>query len=74
MESSATYMFSQSSHLTRMQVRIMEDRGGTALAGIEESIVKSSKEIFALLEQVGREALWPAGLQAACLPTLLKYA
>lgn len=32
----------------------MEDRGGTALAGIEESIVKSSKEIFALLEQVGR--------------------
>lgn len=31
----------------------MEDRGGTALAGIEESIVKSSKEIFALLEQVG---------------------
>ncbi|PRW51062.1 125 kDa kinesin-related -like [Chlorella sorokiniana] len=33
------------------KVRIMEDRGGTALAGIEESIVKSSKEIFALLEQ-----------------------
>ncbi len=33
----------------------MEDRGGTALAGIEESIVKSSKEIFALLEQVGAE-------------------
>ena len=29
----------------------MEDRSGVVLAGIEESIVKSSKEIFALLEQ-----------------------
>ncbi len=33
------------------QVRIMEDRSGVVLAGIEESIVKNSKEIFALLEQ-----------------------
>lgn len=29
----------------------MEDRSGVVLAGIEESIVKSSREIFALLEQ-----------------------
>lgn len=29
----------------------MEDRSGVVLAGIEESIVKSSTEIFALLEQ-----------------------
>lgn len=29
----------------------MEDRSGVVLAGIEESIVKSSSEIFALLEQ-----------------------
>lgn len=29
----------------------MEDRSGVVLAGIEESIVKNSKEIFALLEQ-----------------------
>ena len=29
----------------------MEDRSGVVLAGIEESCVKSSKEIFALLEQ-----------------------
>ncbi|KAL4437763.1 hypothetical protein ABPG77_005675 [Micractinium sp. CCAP 211/92] len=33
------------------KVRIMEDRSGVVLAGIEESIVKNSKEIFALLEQ-----------------------
>ena len=29
----------------------MEDRSGVVLAGIEESIVKSSREIFALLDQ-----------------------
>lgn len=29
----------------------MENHGGTALAGIEEAIVNTSKEIFALLEQ-----------------------
>lgn len=29
----------------------MEDRSGVVLAGIEESIVKNSKEIFVLLEQ-----------------------
>lgn len=34
-----------------LQVRIMEDRSGVVLAGIEESIVKNSHEIFALLEQ-----------------------
>ncbi|KAL4443980.1 hypothetical protein ABPG75_011717 [Micractinium tetrahymenae] len=33
------------------KVRIMEDRSGVVLAGIEESIVKNSKEIFELLEQ-----------------------
>eukprot|EP00887_Chlorella_sp_A99_P001275 scaffold14.g1275.t1 len=33
------------------KVRIMEDRSGVVLAGIEESIVRDSKEIFALLEQ-----------------------
>lgn len=33
------------------KVRIMEDRSGVVLAGIEESIVKNSKEIFVLLEQ-----------------------
>ena len=37
--------------LLLLQVRIMEDRSGVVLAGIEESIVKSSREIFALLEQ-----------------------
>ena len=34
-----------------LQVRIMEDRSGVVLAGIEEAIVRDSKEIFALLEQ-----------------------
>lgn len=33
------------------QVRIMEDRSGVVLAGIEESVVANSKEIFVLLEQ-----------------------
>ena len=46
-----TYPILAVTALLLLQVRIMEDRSGVVLAGIEESIVKSSREIFALLEQ-----------------------
>lgn len=35
------------------QVRILEDRGGVVLHGLEEVHVKSAKDIFQLLDQVG---------------------
>ena len=52
------------------QVRILEDRGGVVLAGIEEEMVKSEGDIFRLLEQVGGVCGVGVcgGVQSASLP------